>query len=201
MKRTKMQLKGQNITVFDCEIKEEINKNGIGWRDFDKMGISVACAFNFKTLDYSVFMDDNLEELVELLNSSDIVSGFNIPGFDIPLVAASTKTPLKIKKVYDLLHESRLASGWKPGMKFPSKMTLDDHLEETFGKEDMKTAHGSEAPLMWKQGKIGKLVSYCIADVKRECKMFQHVWNRQMVKSPLHEARLLKDPRDLLISV
>lgn len=191
-------LAGQNIVVFDLEIKNVIDpKQGIGWTDYGKMGISVGVLFCFRTMDYQVYMDDNLEELAARLNEADLISGFNINRFDIPLLKASVKTPLKeTLPLYDLLVESRKAAGAGAA---PKGMKLDDHLEQTFGQSEMKTAHGSEAPLYYQQGKLGKLVSYCIADVKREAKLFRHVWNGQPVRSAFHPWRYLKDPRSFIM--
>ena len=85
-----MRLEDYNILVVDAEIKKTIGRNGIGWKDFDKMGISVACVYNFKTRDYSVYMDDNLHQLPVDLMNADMVVGYNILSFDIPLIE---KTP------------------------------------------------------------------------------------------------------------
>lgn len=191
-----MEIQGQNIVVFDCEIKNEI-KGDIGWGDHDKMGISVACAFDFQCMDYLVYMDDNIEQLVERLNRADIVVGFNICGFDNPLVNATCK--LKLKEdlpIYDLLLESKKAMGFNQHGRIKG-MRLDDHLEYTFGKEHKKTEDGAEAPLMWQRKEYGRLISYCLADVKREAKLFTHVWKGNAVKTS-HGSRTLRDPRYLL---
>lgn len=190
-----MGLVGQNIAVFDLEIKEEIDGKKITWNDHKLMGISVGVSFHYKTMEFHVFMDDNLEELPKLLNSCDLVSGFNITGFDNPLLNASAQTKLRPDlPIYDLLVESRLAAGWKKGDMFPKGMKLDDHLECTFGKKFMKTDHGANAPLLWKAGKLGQLTSYCIADVMREVKLFGHVWHGRPVKTPNHPERILRAP-------
>jgi DNA polymerase elongation subunit (family B) len=191
-----MKLQGQNIVVFDCEICEPI-AGQVTWNRHDLMGISVACAFDFRSNDYLVFMKDNLEGLVARLNSADLIVGFNIINFDLPLVAATCKTALGLPlPVYDLLPESRRAAGWDESQRFPKGMKLDDHLEATFGREHMKTSNGEEAPRMWKDGRLGELVSYCLADVKREAMLFRHVWEGRPVRTPLHPERLLKSPKD-----
>ena len=108
-----MQLQGQNIVVFDCEIKNSIDGKNIKWSEHAKMGISVVCLFDFRSMDYMVFLEDNADELVKRLESADLVSGFNINGFDIPLINACLNIKLKVN-VYDLLDESRYAVGYHP---------------------------------------------------------------------------------------
>jgi hypothetical protein len=186
---------GRNIVVYDLEIKEPI-EGQVTWNRHDLMGISVGVAYHYLTGEFKVFMDDNIEELPELLNQADIVSGFNIIGFDNPLVNA-TCTKNKYQRTdncYDLLIESRKAHGWTPAKPFPKGMRLDDHLEGTFGKQFMKTADGAEAPKMWKRGEFGRLISYCIDDVKRECMLFEHVWHGRPVTTALHGSRTLRKP-------
>ncbi len=196
-----MNLPGLNVVVWDAEIKNVIDGKIITWDTKDKMGISVACLFDFRTMDYMVYLDDNIAELLARLEDADLIVGFNINGFDIPLLEATMKAKLRDAtkgKVYDLLDQSRIAVGYREGMRFPSGLKLDDHLLGTFGEENMKTAHGSQAPLMYQNGEMGTLISYCLADVKREAKLFKHVWDRKEVKTAMHGAKMLADPRSML---
>lgn len=193
------ELEGKSIVVFDLEIKNEIGKNGVTWGTYDKMGISVGCAFDYRTMDYLIFMDDNIQDLRTLLAGADLITGFNIIGFDLPLIAASTKSVEKNPKleIYDLLYKSRESVGYKEGARFPTGLKLDDHLLGTFGKDNMKTANGAEAPLMWQRKELGKVISYCLADVKREKMLFEHVVSGKPVKTPTHGEKTLTLPKYL----
>lgn len=190
-----MELAGQNIVVFDLETKNPCGTAEVGWNDHDKMGISVGVAFDFRAMDYLVYMDDNIEQLAERLNKSDLVVGFNILGFDIPLLSATLKTDLFpfFPPVYDILAESRAAVGATGGR--PRGMKLDDHLLATFGKDSLKTEDGAQAPIFWQNGHYGRLVSYCIADVKREAKLFRYSWEGKAISTPNYGPKVLSDPR------
>lgn len=169
------ELVGKNIVVYDLEIKKPIEECKKGWAGHDEMGISVGCAFDYRTCRYRVFMDDNIKELVERLNESGtLVVAFNHIGFDNVLLRASG-LPLRPDKElnnYDMLLKSRKGAGVgaarSPGFK------LDDHLE-TLGLP-MKTANGAMAPIMWQQKRYGELIDYCVADVQAEKKLFEHFW-------------------------
>ena len=201
-----MQLAGQNIIVFDCEIKEEIDGKNVTWGTPEKMGVSVACSFDYRTLDYNVYLDDNLHELYERINNADMVCGFYTLGFDIPLLDATRvfgsdggeilKKKLRTDNHYDILYWSRRSTGWKDGQRFPSGMKLNDHLDAMFGMQ--KTEDGAQAPVFYKQGKMGKLISYCLADVARERKVFEHIWNLGWVKTPTHGQKIVECPKKLL---
>jgi len=190
---------GRNIIVYDLEIKEPI-EGPVTWDRHDLMGISVGVAYHYLTGEFKVYMDDNIPELAAHLHQAEIISGFNIISFDNRLLDATIGAKGDLERVlnlksYDLLVESRKASGWTPAKQFPKSMRLDDHLKETFGPDWVKTASGGEAPLMWKNRELGRLVSYCIDDVKRECMLFEHVWHGRPVKTPLHAARVLDRAR------
>jgi hypothetical protein len=190
---------GKNIIVYDLEIKEPI-EGPVTWDRHDLMGISVGVAYHYLTGEFKVYMDDNLPELAVHLHEAELISGFNIIGFDNRLMDATLDAKGELARVlnlrsYDLLVESRKAAGWTPSQSFPKSMRLDDHLSSTFGKAYMKTANGAEAPLMWKNRELGRLISYCIDDVKRECMLFEHVWNGRPVSTPLHAARVLDRAR------
>lgn len=190
---------GRRIIVYDLEIKEPI-EGPITWDRKDLMGISVGVAYHYLTGEFKVYMDDNIALLAAELHEAELISGFNIIGFDNPLLDATIAAKGELTRVlnlksYDLLVESRKASGWTPAKQFPKAMKLDDHLKCTFGPQYMKTAAGSEAPLMYKAGDIGALVSYCIDDVRRECWLFEHAWAGKPVSTPLHAPRVLDRAR------
>ena len=105
------------------------------------MGFSVGCTFNYATGDWGVYFKEDIGYLSELLNQADLVVGFNIVGFDLPLIRSQGGNlwPDSDLGIYDLLEESRKAMGWTPAQRFPKGMRLDDHLEATFGAGFMKT--------------------------------------------------------------
>ncbi len=187
----------KEIVTFDTEIKNTIGQNGVTWATYDKMGVSIACAHRHKTGEYLTFMDDNLHELCELLNDADLVVGFNIKGFDIPLINATDKAKGLLRgdlKIYDILEYSRRAVGYHNGPNRPKGMRLDDHLLGTFGQDFMKTQDGADAPLFWQRGELGKLISYCLADVHREAKLFNHIMDHGFVVTPTHGKREVELP-------
>jgi hypothetical protein len=189
-----------NIVVMDAEIKNHIGRNGIGWKDYNKMGISVASTYNFKTRDYSVFMGDNLNLLPQVLRSADLVVGYNIEDFDIPLIEntpeAECSEPLNLK-TYDMLKELRNTNE-KP---LRGGLALGNVLVATFGDTFGKTEDGAEAPEMWQQQKLGRLITYSIADVTREAWLFSQIWHQKYVVSPKWGQLAPRPPQNLLVNV
>lgn len=169
-------LKGANIIVYDLEIKKTIEQCSRGWASHDEMGISVGCAFDYRSNKYRVFMDDNIGELVARLNEEGtFIVAFNHVDFDNKLLRASG-LPLKPDaelKNYDMLKISLEGAGLK---RSPGGFKLDNHLE-VLGLP-MKTGLGALAPIWWQEGKVGQVVDYCLNDVTQEKALFEHFyWN------------------------
>lgn len=189
----KPSLEGRKVVVFDLEIKNVIEPGvpGKGWRDFGHMGISVGVARDYESGDTRVFMDDNLAELAVLLEEADLIVGFNIIEFDLPLLYSTLNcAPKRDLAIYDLLAQSRIA--YRKG--FAKGMRLDDHLLGTFGPNSVKTESGADAPIFWQKRQLGRLISYCIADVARESMLFEHVYRHGWVSTPNFGKVNLADP-------
>lgn len=185
---------GKSIAVFDLEIKNTIDQKTIGWKDYDKMGISVGCVYSFRDSKYAVFMDDNLEDMVYYLNSHTMITGFNIEGFDIPLIEGSTDVKLKPRLIYDMLKYSKLGVQ-NSGRKVSNGLKLDEHLKGTLGIE--KSGDGANAPILYQEKQIGRLVSYCIHDVQVERALFEHIWYNNKVVTAKYGETMLSSPIEI----
>lgn len=183
-------LEGKNIVVFDCEIENDV-AGPVTWDRKDLMGFSVGCLYDYFTGDWDVYFKDDIGRMADRLNRADLCVGFNILGFDNALIRAQggNLLPDSELKTYDLLEYSRKAIGWTPAQRFPKGMRLDDHLQATFGSAFMKTEDGALAPKMWRDGRRGEVVSYCLADVRREKMLFEHVVTNGWAKTPTHGQR------------
>lgn len=162
------------MIIYDCEIVKAIQSNnetsieGIeyceGWRDFENMGISIIGAYDYKTFRYRVFAKDNFQEFQDLVDSTDLVIGFNSIAFDNQLCAAHG-IYVHDSESYDLLVEIWKAAGLGDEFKYPSHVgfSLDACAQANYGLG--KTGHGALAPVDWQRGNIGRVVDYCLNDV------------------------------------
>lgn len=184
-------LYGKNIVVFDCEIENDVDGTKVTWDRKDLMGFSVGCTFDFLTGDFNTYFKNDIQELAKRLNHADLVVGFNILGFDNPLVRAQGGALRSDQELshYDMLEFSRRSIGWREGDRFPRGLKLDDHLKATFGPEFSKTEDGAEAPKLWRSGQVGRVVSYCLADVRRERDLFTHIALNGWAETETHGKR------------
>ena len=180
--------------VYDTEIKKAIlgkNKQPIpnieyckGWRDFENMGISCLCAHDLAADRLHVFMDDTLARFGELLSQTGIVVTFNGIGFDNRLLEANGII-VPGEKNYDILAEA-----WKADGLDPTQFDFNTHggygldaLAEANGI-GKKTGHGATAPVWYQHGKLGQLISYCLADVALTVELFRRIERGEALKHP-----------------
>ncbi len=165
------------------------------------MGISVGVAFSFQTGDFTIHLDDNMADLWEMLVNATLVTGFNVLTFDIPLLKAEMANLIKRltpddqpgwaarratmmekldaqhaaieAKTYDMYPVAKAGAGADT---YDKGYRVDDLLRATWGFTAAKTGNGAFAPDLFKVGKIGELISYCVADVQRERRLFERCW-------------------------
>ena len=178
------ELFGKNIVVYDLEIKEQVESLPKKWASRDLMGISVGCAFDYRTMKYRVFMDDNMPELVDRLNEpGTLIVAFNHINFDNKLLRDTYGLPLLKPDTelnnYDMMLVSKMGVGVRGAAH--KGFRLDDHLMAC--GLATKTANVAEAPIMWQAKKFGTLIDYCMNDVMVERGLFEHMWINGTVAS------------------
>jgi len=193
-------LRGQNIVVYDLETERLVgsscNGTKITWDNVHLMGVSVAVLFDYRDCDFKVYMDDNMYDLVQRLQTASLIVGFNHIKFDNEVLRGefNLKCDRELHN-YDLLIEGRRGIGWQKGQKTPVGCKLNDFLVGTFGRQFAKTGDGADAPKLYKDCKFGKLTTYAIADVSRTKLLFEHVWKTCQATTPMHGVHKFYDPR------
>ena len=162
------------MIVYDIEIKRAVpsesrpREEGVdycdGWRDFENMGIACICAYDAITDRYRVFSDGNLDAFEDLCRGR-LVAGFNSIQFDDQVLAVEG---ISVKTDYDLLREVWVADGLEPT--FRSVETHGGYGLDALAKANGltgKTGNGADAPIWWQRGEYGKVIDYCVEDVRQ----------------------------------
>jgi len=195
-----------NIIIFDCEIKRGIPARGEekipgikycrGWGDHAGMGVSVTGAYSYDDDRYRVFCDDNVDEMLELFDAADLLVGFNNIRFDDPLLTATYEDFDSVTtERYDLLVEIWRAAGLKPSWGSPKThggFGLDAMCEANYGVR--KTGHGAMAPVDWQRGNIGKVIDYCLNDIRMTKMLMDAAIMGDEVISPKGGTLRLREP-------
>lgn len=162
-----------DAVIYDLEIRNCIGMNQNdgykycgGWQDYEGMGISVLVAFDCATGNTSVYLKDNLDDFRDLISRREYLIGYNSKYFDDKVLLAAG---IHAKTTYDLYDEVRLAAGIKAG-----KRVSGYKLGQVCEANDImvKGGDGADAPRLWQDRKVGKLINYCVNDVSITTQLF-----------------------------
>jgi DEAD/DEAH box helicase domain-containing protein len=124
--------------------------------DFSKLEVSVVGVHDSTTGALTGFYQEEFGKLWPLLESADVLVGYNSEHFDIPILNRYYAGDLTKIRSVDLLKEVKNVLG--------RRLRLDNLAEATLGRR--KTGHGSDAGKWWAAGLKEKVLDYCLADVK-----------------------------------
>lgn len=156
--------------VFDIETQNTFDQ--VGSADPAALSISMVGIYDSKTDSYESFLESELGKLWPILESADILIGYNSEHFDLPLLNKYYHGNLNHIKHVDLLKEIRSSIG--------RRMRLDQVAEGTLGQK--KSGHGLQAITWWKQGEIEKIRKYCLDDVKLTKNLYEYALKNKSLK-------------------
>jgi len=165
--------------IFDCETKNIFTE--VGSSDARDLDLSVVCIYDTETEKYSSFFQEELKNLWPILESADLLIGYNSDHFDIPLLNKYYSGDLTKLKSLDLLKEIKNSLG--------RRIKLDTVAEATLGVN--KSGHGLEAVTWWKQGKFEEVKKYCLDDVKITKDIYEYALKNGLLK--YKDAGTIKD--------
>ncbi|HPW34385.1 MAG TPA: ribonuclease H-like domain-containing protein [Candidatus Paceibacterota bacterium] len=144
----------KDTIVIDIETKNTFFD--VGRDNFSGLEISLIGLYSYNNDKYIAFDEHQFSEAGEYLKNSDLIVGFAITRFDLPVMAKHYDFDLFSIPRIDILDEIELMTGKRIG--------LDMLAQANIGMG--KTGHGLEAATLYKEGKIDELKSYCLNDVK-----------------------------------
>ncbi|MBU6310510.1 ribonuclease H-like domain-containing protein [Patescibacteria group bacterium] len=124
--------------------------------DMSAMELSVVGTHDSLTDVYRAYTVPELPELWPILESADLLIGFNSDHFDIPILDRYYAGDLTRIRSLDLLVEVKKSLG--------RRIKLDSIAKATLGTR--KSGHGLDAVTWWAEGKVEKVKKYCLDDVR-----------------------------------
>jgi hypothetical protein len=183
--------------VVDVEIQKTIEETLGGWDATDKLGVAVACVWEYATQRMRVYGPEDVPALRERLLRADRISGFNILNFDFPVIWGVDKKTWLIWKSDSAAFpaDSQLPRGTDSGnLKTELKHKTDDMLRRIWQAKGLdpdrfvpathggvgldvvagatinarKIGYGGDAPKWYQAGLVQKVANYCADDVAME---------------------------------
>ncbi len=163
----------ERIVYFDLETKYSADEVG-GWSNIEDMGLSVGVIWDSKEADFTVYLDHQVQALIDHCRRADLVVGFNHIGFDYRVLAGARfadrqqrqqlYTELVGRPNMDMLTELKKELG--------HRLKLESIARPTLGTG--KSADGLQALQWYKEGKIDKIIEYCKMDVQVTRDVYLH---------------------------
>jgi DEAD/DEAH box helicase domain-containing protein len=167
-----------NYITFDIETYSPSNLNRI---DTNEFRVSVAGAYISWIDEYIAFLEDDINDLIDLMSKADLIIGFNHIWFDLPVMQKYASFDLLQLPNYDLIVEFSKVAGFKP--------KLNDLCKANFG-DDIKTDSYEQYKHYYKDKKWYELIDYCMNDVRLTEKLFRKTMQQNPVLfKDLHETK------------
>lgn len=105
--------------------------------------------------EFQGFFEEDLPDLWPILETADVIVGYNIIGFDVEAMRPYYSGDPEAWNVLDLLVRFKESAG--------HRIKLDSIAQETLGTQ--KTADGLKAIEYYRNGQLRELARYCLYDV------------------------------------
>ena len=156
--------------VLDLETKRSFTEVG-GSHNKHLLGISVVGVYHYDEDKFVAYREENFTELAKALRESELVIGFNLIGFDWPVLAAELGEWVKELPTLDLMFEAQKALG--------HRISLDSLAQATLGTN--KIGSGLDALYYYAEGDWEKLERYCLEDVKITSDLYEYAKANQVL--------------------
>lgn len=168
-----------NHIVLDIETQNLFSDVG-GKENLTKLSLSVAGVFSYTNNSFLTFTENEMPAFENLLKKTDLIIGFNINHFDLPVLQKYLSMDLNKIPTLDIMNEVINKMG--------HRVSLDDLVSNTLGKR--KSANGLMAVQYWREGRMDELKKYCLDDVRLTRDLYEHGLKNGEIKFTARDANL-----------
>ncbi len=141
--------------VFDLETQRSAVEVG-GWHHARLMKVSCAVLYDSREDRFIDFTENQMGQLIERLQTFDLIVGFNINRFDYQVLKGYSDFDFRTLKNLDILEAVDNYLGFRLSLAHLASATLGES----------KTADGLQALRWWQEGRLLEIINYCRQDVK-----------------------------------
>jgi DEAD/DEAH box helicase domain-containing protein len=150
------------LAVLDLETQKSFRD--VGRNKLHELKVSVAGWYEYATDAYLIFEEKEIPQLEERLRQVDLVIGFNIKGFDLPVLEPYLLAAISDIPVFDMLEEIVKVRG--------HRVTLESLAVGTLASS--KSGKGLDAVRFFQEGNLEALKKYCLDDVRITKEVFDY---------------------------
>ena len=168
-----------NHIVLDIETQNLFSDVG-GKENLTKLSLSVAGVFSYIDNLFLTFAENEMSAFENLLKKTDLIIGFNIDHFDLPVLQKYLSVDLSKIPTLDIMNEVINKMG--------HRVSLGDLVSNTLGKR--KSANGLMAVQYWREGRMDELKKYCLDDVRLTRDLYEYGLKNGEIKFTARDANL-----------
>jgi len=140
--------------VLDIETKNTFAE--VGSREPTALDLSLAVIYDYDSDSFSSFWEADLPKLWPILEATDLLIGYNLDHFDVPILDKYYNGDLSRVPTLDILEEIKKSLG--------RRLALDLVATGTLGQG--KLSHGLQAVAWGREGQLDLIEEYCREDVR-----------------------------------
>ena len=149
--------------VLDLETQKEFAE--VEGRKPELLGVSVAGIYSYEENRYEAYLEADLKtKLAPRLQAADLLIGFNIRRFDMPVLQPYLPYSIATLPLLDIMEEVVKNLG--------HRLSLDSLAQATLGKG--KSGSGLDALKWFKEGRFDLITKYCLDDVKLTKELYDY---------------------------
>lgn len=150
------------MVVIDLETQKSFKE--VGKARLEKLKISTAGVYDYLTDQFTAYEEKEMMKVDQRLQNVDLIIGFNIKRFDMPVLAPYLFRPIEQLPVLDLLDAVETARG--------HRASLDSLAGPTLKKR--KSGSGADALVLFKENRMEELKRYCLDDVRITKEIYEY---------------------------
>jgi DEAD/DEAH box helicase domain-containing protein len=168
---------------FDIETQNTFQE--VGGHFPERLRVSVAVTYDTADEAFHRYTEADVEALVTDLHEADLVVGYNLYGFDYPVVQRYTDAvALASLPTVDMMREIQKRLGFRVSLNSVATATL----------KVGKSADGLQAVRWWREGRIEEIFTYCERDVEVTRRVYEFGRTYRYVQIYDRRYRLRKVP-------
>ena len=152
---------GERI-VLDLETQREFNE--VEGRRYELLGVSVVGIYRYVEDRYETYLESELANLAPVLQQAELLIGFNIKRFDLPVLSPYLPYAISSLPVLDLLDDVVKHLG--------HRVSLESLAQATLGRG--KSGSGLDALRWFKEGRFDEIKRYCLDDVRLTKELYDY---------------------------
>jgi DEAD/DEAH box helicase domain-containing protein len=149
--------------VLDLETQRDFNE--VEGRKPELLGVSVVGVYSYEQDRFEAYLEADLAtKLAPRLQAAELLIGFNIRRFDLPVLQPYLPYSITTLPVLDIMEEVVKNLG--------HRLSLDSIAQATLGRG--KSGSGLDALRWFKEGRFDLITKYCLDDVKLTKEVYEY---------------------------